>query len=222
MRQKTQTDRTRPTLCHARERGFGGEGGTSSDRCDGAGSDAVREGAARRTREAQAPSGLHGVKEALGEGAAARANDAPRAVDNRATPRTPVRASPWPGADNFSGRGGSKDVGAAFETRALVFLQRQRLRFVARNVACRGGEIDLVMRDRDGALVFVEVRARARRQFGGAAASIGWQKRQRLVRAAQYYLLTRVSDVPACRFDVIAFEGGRLVWLRDAFRVDEV
>jgi putative endonuclease len=104
----------------------------------------------------------------------------------------------------------------------LVFLQRQRLRFVARNVVCRGGEIDLVMRDRDGALVFVEVRARARRQFGGAAASIGWQKRQRLVRAAQYYLSTRVGSVPACRFDVIAFEGNRLVWLRDAFRVDEV
>jgi putative endonuclease len=143
-------------------------------------------------------------------------------VNNRATSRTPVRAAQWPGADNFSGQGRSKDVGAAFEERALVFLQRQRLRVVARNVLCRGGEIDLVMRDRDGVLVFVEVRARAGRQFGGAAASIGWQKRQRLVRAAQYYLLTRVGEVPACRFDVIAFEGNRLVWLRDAFRVDEV
>jgi putative endonuclease len=25
----------------------------------------------------------------------------------------------------------------------------------------------------------------------------------------------------ACRFDVVAFEAGRLVWLRDAFRADE-
>jgi putative endonuclease len=134
----------------------------------------------------------------------------------------PVRATPRPGANNFSAEGGSKDVGAAFEAHALVFLQRQRLRFVARNVLCRGGEIDLVMRDRDGTLVFVEVRARARRQFGGAAASIGWQKRQRLVRAAKHYLLTRASGEPACRFDVIAFEGGRLEWIRDAFRADEV
>jgi putative endonuclease len=104
-------------------------------------------------------------------------------------------------------------------------LQRQRLRFVARNVSCRGGEIDLVMRERDGALVFVEVRARAQRRYGGAAASIGWQKKQRIVRAAQHFLVTRVShlrDQPACRFDVIAFEAGRLVWLRDAFRADEV
>ncbi|MGC2960425.1 YraN family protein [Paraburkholderia graminis] len=126
---------------------------------------------------------------------------------------------------NFSTQAGSKLVGAAFETRAQEFLQRQRLRLVARNVSCRGGEIDLVMRERDGALVFVEVRARAQRKYGGAAASIGWQKRQRIVRAAQHYLATQVSQQgaqPACRFDVIAFEAGRLVWLRDAFRADEV
>ncbi|SED37895.1 putative endonuclease [Burkholderia sp. WP9] len=128
-------------------------------------------------------------------------------------------------AHNFSRLVGSKLVGAAFEARAQEFLQRQRLRFVERNVSCRGGEIDLVMRERDGALVFVEVRARAQRRYGGAAASIGWQKKQRIVRAAQHYLATRASQwrvQPACRFDVIAFEAGRLVWLRDAFRADEV
>ncbi|MBK3740140.1 YraN family protein [Paraburkholderia aspalathi] len=160
MRQKTQTDRTRPPLCHA----------------------AVRE-----------PDGGQ--------------------VNARAD------------RHNFSRPTGSKLVGAAFEARAMEFLQRQRLRFVARNVLCRGGEIDLVMRDRDGALVFVEVRARAQQQYGGAAASIGWQKKQRIVRAARYYLATRSRrsyDEPACRFDVIAFEAGRLVWLRDAFRADEV
>jgi putative endonuclease len=126
---------------------------------------------------------------------------------------------------NFSGLAGSKLVGAAFELRAQEFLQRQRLRFVARNVSCRSGEIDLIMRERDGALVFVEVRARAQRRYGGAAASIGWQKKRRIVRAAQHFLTTHVSrwrDQPACRFDVIAFEAGRLVWLRDAFRADEV
>jgi putative endonuclease len=128
-------------------------------------------------------------------------------------------------AHNFLTHGRSKLVGAAFETRALEFLQRQRLRFVARNVLCRGGEIDLVMRERDDTLVFVEVRARAQRLYGGATASIGWHKKQRLVLAARHYLARRMSgsrSEPACRFDVIAFEAGRLVWLRDAFRADEV
>src|SRR5882757_4482771 len=74
--------------------------------------------------------------------------------------------------DNFLGNGVSKTIGSAFEQRALEYLQRQRLRFVARNFACRGGEIDLVMREigSQRALVFVEVRARRSRQFAAAAA----------------------------------------------------
>lgn len=112
-------------------------------------------------------------------------------------------------------------VGAKFEAHALAYLQRQRLRFVARNVLCRGGEIDLVMREADGTLVFVEVRARAQTRYGGASASVGRQKRERLVRAAQYYLATHPHEAAACRFDVVAFEAGRLVWLRDAFRADD-
>lgn len=92
-------------------------------------------------------------------------------------------------------------------------------------MTCRGGEIDLVMRDRDGTLVFVEVRARTRRGYGGAAASVGWHKRQRLLRAAEHVLAGGIAGrgdpTPACRFDVVAFESGRLVWLRDAFRADD-
>jgi len=122
---------------------------------------------------------------------------------------------------NFSDGARSKNVGAAFEAHALTFLQRQRLRFVARNVVCRGGEIDLVMREPDGALVFIEVRARAHGRYGGAAASVVRQKQQRIVRAAQHFLSAHDGAMPACRFDVIAFERGRLVWLRDAFRADD-
>jgi putative endonuclease len=81
-----------------------------------------------------------------------------------------------PDVDNFSARGRSKRLGAVFEARALEYLEGQRLRLVARNVTCRGGEIDLVMREPDGSLVFVEVRARAGRNYGGAIAS-AWATR---------------------------------------------
>lgn len=139
-----------------------------------------------------------------------------------------------PRADNFSthreSNAESRAAGARFEGHALDFLRRQRLVLVARNVHCRGGELDLVMRERDGTLVFVEVRARARREYGGAAASVGWHKQQRLLRAARHFLATHAgretqagsgNGVPPCRFDVVAFERGRLVWLRDAFRADD-
>jgi putative endonuclease len=126
------------------------------------------------------------------------------------------------GAANIArSKASTASVGAKFEAHALAYLQRQRLRFVARNVVCRGGEIDLVMREADGTLVFVEVRARAQTRYGGASASVGRHKRERLVRAAQYYLATHPHEAAACRFDVVAFEAGRLVWLRDAFRADD-
>ncbi|HEM7884866.1 MULTISPECIES: YraN family protein [Burkholderia cepacia complex] len=99
-----------------------------------------------------------------------------------------------PSGDNFSGAARSKPVGAAFEQRARQFLERHGLGFVAANVTMRGGELDLVMREPDGMLVFVEVRARRSTRHGAGA---------------------------ACRFDVVAFEAGRLAWLRDAFRTDD-
>ena len=77
-------------------------------------------------------------------------------------------------------------------------------------------EVDLILRDRDGTLVFVEVRARRSRDHGGAAASIDGRKQQRIVRAAQHYLM-RHAVPPPCRFDVVAIDGDRLEWLRGAF-----
>lgn len=79
-----------------------------------------------------------------------------------------------------------------------------------------GGEIDLIMREADGTLVFVEVRSRSRADFGGAGASIGAVKRQRIIFAARHYLL-RCRTLPPCRFDVVLIEPGGVQWLRAAF-----
>ena len=87
---------------------------------------------------------------------------------------------------------------------------------VARGPNARGGEVDLILRERDGTLVFVEVRARADARHGGAAASIGPAKQASLLLAARHYLL-RFAAPPACRFDVVAIDAGQLQWLRGAF-----
>jgi putative endonuclease len=103
------------------------------------------------------------------------------------------------------------------EHAALAHLQRQGLVLVEANFSCKGGEIDLVMRD-GSTLVFVEVRKRQDMTHGGAAASIGPAKIRRLVRAAQFYLL-RFDAMPACRFDVVAIDAGQLEWLRNVIEV---
>jgi putative endonuclease len=107
--------------------------------------------------------------------------------------------------------------GQEWEQHALRHLRKQGLRFVDNNFSCACGEIDLIMRDGD-TLVFVEVRQRKGVAHGGAAASITGAKQRRIVRAAHTYLL-RFPQVPPCRIDVVAIDGERLDWLRDAIQV---
>jgi putative endonuclease len=104
--------------------------------------------------------------------------------------------------------------GQAGEDQALVHLQQKGLILVERNFRCKGGEIDLIMRERD-MLVFVEVRKRAGSAYGGAAASVTARKQARLITAAQVYL-QRYRMPPACRFDVVAIDGASLDWLKNA------
>lgn len=113
----------------------------------------------------------------------------------------------------------TKERGDAAEAKALTYLKAQGLRLLMRNYRTPGrggGEIDIIMQQTDGTVVFVEVRQRARAQHGGAAASVAWTKQQRLVRAAQYYLL-RWPRLPATRFVVVAIDGEQLQWIQGAF-----
>lgn len=113
----------------------------------------------------------------------------------------------------------TKAAGDAAEDLALAHLQRQGLKLLARNYRTPGrggGEIDLVMREPDGTLVFVEVRQRAGASHGGAAASVSALKQRRIIFAARHYLM-RLAAPPPCRFDVVGVQAGQLEWLRAAF-----
>ena len=96
------------------------------------------------------------------------------------------------------------------------------LRLVARNYRVAagprayGGEVDLIVRDRDGTLVFVEVRVRRSARHGGGAASISAAKRRRVRLAARHYLQAFATP-PPCRFDVVVIDAGVLTWLPAAF-----
>jgi putative endonuclease len=113
----------------------------------------------------------------------------------------------------------TKQKGDAAEVRALHHLQAQGLQLVQRNYRTPGrggGEIDLIVRDRDGTLVFVEVRHRFSSKHGGALASVTASKQRRIVFAARHFLM-RLQQVPPCRFDVVAFEEDGLHWYPAAF-----
>ncbi len=101
---------------------------------------------------------------------------------------------------------------------AARHLESLGLVIVARNLRCRCGELDLIAMDGD-VLVIAEVRQRASAQFGGAAASIGWVKRRRILCATQYFLKRRPEwHKLRIRFDAILLDDCNTIeWIRHAF-----
>jgi len=112
--------------------------------------------------------------------------------------------------DKRTNRRRSGDEG---ELQALRHLEQAGLSLIQKNFSCKGGELDLIMRDGND-VVFVEVRTRASMQFGGAIASITPAKQRKMLHAAQVFLL-QLKQQPACRFDVIAIEAGTIHWLQN-------
>ncbi len=112
----------------------------------------------------------------------------------------------------------TRQRGAYYEALARQHLERAGLKFVAANVTYRGGELDIIMRDRQ-TWVFVEVRYRRNATFGSAAASVTYHKQRRLLHAAAIWLAHKGAsfDTSSCRFDVLAITGSQVEWLPDAF-----
>ncbi|MBY7155679.1 YraN family protein [Enterobacter hormaechei] len=126
-----------------------------------------------------------------------------------------------PAGADCPGQLSRKQTGDAWELKARRWLEGKGLRFVAANVRGRGGEIDLIMKDGQ-TIVFVEVRYRQSSRFGGAAASVTLAKQQKLLQTAHLWLARHnVSfDTVDCRFDVVAFTGNAIDWLKNAFGED--
>jgi putative endonuclease len=97
-------------------------------------------------------------------------------------------------------------LGKLGEDLACGELTRRGYAILARRYRTRFGEIDIVARDAS-VLVFVEVKARRSRRYGGAVEAVTSWKRRRLAAIALDYL-ARVNRLDArCRFDVVAIDG---------------
>lgn len=102
---------------------------------------------------------------------------------------------------------------------AVRYLEKLGYRVIERNFLCKAGEIDLIARH-DGNLVFVEVRSRHGEQAVDPIYSVDLRKQKKLIRTAEYYLSSRFSQYPVCRFDVVIVTLGNppdVVVLQDAF-----
>lgn len=115
----------------------------------------------------------------------------------------------------------TRAMGMEVEASAKKYLQRHGLKHRESNYEAKTGEIDLIMEDGEF-IVFVEVRFRSNKSYGGALASVSRGKQTKIIRTAKLYLLEHdLYDKLFCRFDVITGEtiNNKLVidWYKNAF-----
>lgn len=118
--------------------------------------------------------------------------------------------------------GTGTDKGKVTEQFAERFLIKQGLSLIEKNYHCRQGEIDLIMLDGD-TYVFIEVKYRKNKAFGGAIAAIPASKQKKIKHCVTFYLHQvglNEYNTP-CRVDVVALEGDishpQVTWLKNAF-----
>ncbi len=115
--------------------------------------------------------------------------------------------------------------GRRAEWAAALYLLLRGYRIRHRNWEGGGGELDLVV-SRGGILVFVEVKMRSVKTFGGAVQAVDGRKRRRLVRAAGAYLTRFGLWQAPSRFDIVtverraSFPWWRIEHMPGAFRPD--
>lgn len=115
--------------------------------------------------------------------------------------------------------------GAHVEELAQHFLEAQGLQLIVKNFCCKPGEVDLIMQDCD-TIVFVEVRHRARSDYGTAAESITRSKQLRIIKASTLFMMQRHwYGQKTVRFDVITLDGKlsefpQINWIKQAFYCD--
>ena len=98
----------------------------------------------------------------------------------------------------------NKIFGAKGESAAEKHLIKKGYKILCRNFNIRGGEIDIIAQKGEFT-VFVEVKTRRSEEFGTPAEAVTYNKMQRLIKAANYYIMQN-GDCHG-RFDVIEVYG---------------
>lgn len=116
----------------------------------------------------------------------------------------------------------SRTKGNEGEDIACTFLRAQGIRILDRNVkSYRAGELDIIARDIDGTLLFIEVKLRRNNRSGAPAEAVTFSKIQSICRAADYYRVSHgIGSDTNVRFDVIAISlsaDEKIDWIKNAF-----
>jgi putative endonuclease len=115
----------------------------------------------------------------------------------------------------------NRNLGARGESLAAAFLGENKFDIIKRNFRYgKSGEIDIIAQ-KDGLIIFVEVKNRMSNMYGGALYSISGKKKRSLKTAAKAFLsLYPEYNRPGYtfRFDLISIVDKSIDWNEDIFR----
>lgn len=106
-------------------------------------------------------------------------------------------------------------LGRTGEQKAAQFLKKKRYTIRETNYRSRFGEIDIIA-EKEGVVVFVEVKTRKTGTFGAGLESVTRSKQQKLLKTAQFYTVEQNLQC-VCRFDVISIDGSTITHIENAF-----
>jgi putative endonuclease len=98
-----------------------------------------------------------------------------------------------------------KTLGALGESLAADYLTHHGYRILERNWRWTRGEIDLIA-EKDGEIVFVEVKARRSHRYGTPQDAVTRAKQHKLIRSAYAYLEDSNRNRSPWRIDVVALD----------------
>ena len=111
-----------------------------------------------------------------------------------------------------------RKIGTEYESLACERLENEGMKIIARNYRVRIGEIDIIAKDGDE-LVFIEVKYRKNRSYGGAEYAISQAKQKVIRRVAEWYMKQNgISHNSFCRFDAVIIDGEDIEHIKNAWR----
>lgn len=111
----------------------------------------------------------------------------------------------------------TRQVGTKWEEKAVEYLKGKGYVILETNYRCRFGEIDIIAMY-DKMICFIEVKYRSGKMYGDAVEAVTLSKQRVIRKTAQNYLVFKIKDENiSCRFDVIGFDGDKVMHIQNAF-----
>lgn len=99
----------------------------------------------------------------------------------------------------------NKTIGNYGEAIAAKYLEENGYKILTANYRCRIGEIDIIAKYKNY-ICFIEVKTRYSACYGRPSEAVSYVKQQKILKAAEYYIMKNKLYNCAARFDVIEIQ----------------